>query len=294
MKMPPRSRWIALAAILACGPVQLAAGQASSPTRTWNPPRTSDGQPDIQGFWTEEPGGPEAVNVETAMQTADSLRVQGWTEAQLAARVRVSAIIDTPDGRIPYQPWAQKRHAEIVSRYGGDDTTGRPQTVRDVSSELLCVIGTPRLVFFADFQVVQAPGSIVMSWERSSDFRIIPIGDRPHLPSNVKLHNGDSRGRWEGNTLVVDTTNLNDWSWFDGKGSFHTDAMTLVERFTFVDPKTMDYKVTVTDPVAFTRPWTMGFTFKMRHAPAERYEIYETACVEGERALDKLVPGVRR
>src|SRR5258706_6023216 len=86
--------------------------------------RTPDGQPDIQGFWTEAPGGPEAVNVETAFQTADSLRVTGWTDAQLAARVPVSAIIDAPGGRIPYQPWALKRREEIFHRYGGDDITG--------------------------------------------------------------------------------------------------------------------------------------------------------------------------
>jgi hypothetical protein len=256
--------------------------------------RTPDGQPDIQGYWTEEQGGPEAVNVETAFQTADSLRVQGWTDAQLAARVPVSSIIDAPGGRIPYQPWAEKRHEEIFHRYGGDEITGKPQTVRDVSSELLCVIGTPRLMFFADFQIVQTPGVIVMQWERSSDFRIIPLSNTTPLPGAVKLHNGDSRGHWDGTTLVIETANLNDWSWFDSKGSFHTDAMTLVERLTVKDPKTIDYKVTVTDPKAFTQPWTMNFTLKQRYAPSQHYEIYETACVSGERALDKLVPGVRR
>ena len=257
-------------------------------------PRTPDGQPDIQGYWTEAPGGPDAVNVETGFQTADTLRVQGWTDARLAARVPISAIIDTRDGKIPYQPWAARRHEEIFHRYGGDDITGEPQTVRDVSSELLCVIGTPRLMFFADFQITQTRDYVVMMWERSGDFRIIPLSNRPHLPEQVKLHNGDSRGRWEGNTLVIDTTNLNDWSWFDSKGSFHTDAMTLVERLTVVDPKTIDYRVTVTDPKAFTQPWTMNFTLQQRYAPAQHYEIYETACTSGERALDELLPGVRR
>ena len=256
--------------------------------------RTPDGQPDIQGYWTEEPGGPEAVNVETAFQTADSLRVTGWTDAQLAARVPVSSIIDAPGGRIPYQPWAMKRHEEIVHRYGGDEITDKVRTVRDVSSELLCVIGTPRLMFFADFQIVQAPGVIVMQWERSSDFRIIPLSNTTPLPGAVKLHNGDSRGHWEGNTLVIETSNLNDWSWFDSKGSFHTDAMTLVERLTVMDAKTIDYKVTVTDSKAFTQPWTMNFTLKQRYAPSQHFEIFETACVSGERALDKLVPGIKR
>src|SRR5262245_28975910 len=211
---------LAVFAFLVVFTITGAAAQTAAPVA-----RTPDGQPDIQGYWTEEAGGPDAVNVENGFQTADSLRVQGWTEARLAARVPVSAIIDAPGGRIPYQPWAQKRREEIFHRYGGDDITGEPQTVRDVSSELLCVIGTPRLMFFADFQIVQTPQFIVMSWERSSDFRIIPLFNRPPLAEQVKLHNGDSRGHWEGNTLVVETSNLNDWSWFDSKGSFHTDAL---------------------------------------------------------------------
>src|SRR6476469_10794792 len=99
--------------LLAIVTITGAAGQTAAPVS-----RTADGPPDIQGYWTEEAGGPEAVNVETAFQTADSLRVTGWTEAQLAARVPVSSIIDTKDGRIPYQPWDQKRHQEIIHRYG--------------------------------------------------------------------------------------------------------------------------------------------------------------------------------
>jgi len=280
---------LAASVLLALGTITGAAAQTAAPVA-----RTPDGQLDIQGYWTEEAGGPDAVNVENGFQTADSLRVQGWTEARLAARVPISAIIDAPGGRIPYQPWAQKRREEIFHRYGGDDITGAPQTVRDVTSELLCVIGTPRLMFFADFQIVQTPQFIVMSWERSGDFRVIPLFDRPPLPEQVKLHNGDSRGHWEGNTLVIETSNLNDWSWFDSKGSFHTDAMTLVERLTVKDQKTIDYKVTVTDPQAYTQPWTMNFTLKQRHPPAEHYEIFETACVSGERALDSILPGVRR
>ena len=280
---------LAASVLLAIGTITGAAAQAVAPVA-----RTPDGQPDIQGYWTEEAGGPDAVNVENGFQTADSLRVQGWTEARLAARVPISAIIDAPGGRIPYQPWAQKRREEIFHRYGGDDITGAPQTVRDVTSELLCVIGTPRLMFFADFQIVQTPQFIVMSWERSGDFRVIPLFARPPLPEQVKLHNGDSRGHWEGSTLVIETSNLNDWSWFDSKGSFHTDAMTLVERLTVKDQKTIDYKVTVTDPQAYTQPWTMNFTLTQRHSPAEHYEIFETACVSGERALDSILPGVRR
>ena len=257
----------------------------------YTPPRTADGQPDIQGFWTEQPGGPEAVNIETALQTADSLRVQGWTEERLKARKPISAIIDTPDKKIPYQPWAEKRRQQILSRYGGDDITEEIKTIRDVSPELACIIGTPRAVFFADFQLTQAPGVVVLAWERSGEYRIIPLNSKaPRLPENIKLHMGDARGRWEGNTLVVETTNLNDWSWFDSKGTIHSDAMSLVERFEIVDAKTLNYRVTVTDPEVLTRPFTMAFVMKQAHPPGDGHQIMETACVEGERALEAIVP----
>lgn len=256
----------------------------------WQPARTPDGQPDIQGFWTEEAGGADAVNIETALQTADSLRVQGWTDEKLKARKPFSSIVDPPDGKIPYQPWAEARRQQILSRYGGDNVTDKPRGPRDVSPELLCIIGTPRVMFFADFQVVQTREHIIMSWERSAEYRVIALrNDGPRLPAAVKLHMGDARGAWEGNTLVVQTTNLNDWGWFDSKGNFHTDAMTLVERFTPVDAKTLRYRVTVTDPKAFTRPWTMEWTLKQRYAPADNYELLETACVEGERSLQTIL-----
>ena len=289
--MSTRRTILALAVVTAAALVVLApplAGQESA--RGWSPPRTADGQPDIQGFWTEEAGGPEAVNIETALQTADSLRVQGWTEERLKARKPVSSIVDTPDGKVPYQPWAEARRQQILRRYGGDDIREDIKTVRDVSPELLCIIGTPRAVFFADFQVLQAPGVVVLAWERSGEYRVIPLNSKnPRLPDAIKLHMGDARGRWDGNTLMVETTNLNDWSWFDSKGTIHSDAMSLVERFEFVDAKTMNYRVTVTDPEALTRPFTMAFTLKRREVPGD-YQIMETACVEGERALEAIVP----
>ena len=134
----------------------------------------------------------------------------------------------------------------------------------------------------------------MLAWERSGEYRIIPLNSKaPRLPQNVKLHMGDARGRWEGNTLVVETTNLNDWSWLDSKGTIHSDAMSLVERFEIVDAKTMNYRVTVTDPKVLTRPFTMAFTMKQAHAPGDGHQIMETACVEGERALEAIVPKKR-
>jgi hypothetical protein len=263
-----------------------AAGQ-TPPTsgRSWDPPRTTDGQPDIQGHWDTDD---YASNVETRLQDAVSLKIQGMSDAAIAARKPISSIVDPPDGRIPYQTWAQARKQQILNRYGGEVVTEKPSTVRDVSPELLCTIGLPRIVYFAAFQVVQTPGYVLMSWERTREYRLIPLDTRPPLPWNVKLHMGDARGRWEGNTLVVHTTNLTDWSWFDAKGTIHTDAMTMDERYTVIDANTIRYQVTIQDPGVFTRPWTMVFNLQRRRVPAD-YEIMESACVEGERALANLL-----
>ena len=278
-----------VALVLLLTPVFAAAQAPRATAKAWDPPRTLDGQPDIQGFWNEADGGADPVNVETGLQTASSLRIQqNLTDAQLAARKTFSAIVDPPDGKIPYQPWAEARRQQILSRYGGDDHKEDPKTMRDVSSEIRCVLGVPRIVYFAEFQVTQVPGYVVMLWERTRSYRVIPLDGRPHVPANIKLARGDARGRWEGNTLVVDTTNVNDWDWFDSKGTIHSDAMTLAERYTFVDPNTLTYRATVTDPKVLTRPWTMEWTLHREHAQDKNYEVMETSCIEGERAFEAI------
>jgi len=262
---------------------------AQTPSRAWEPPRTSDGQPDIQGFWGEPAGGADGTNVETSFQTAETLLVQGWTKEKIAARKPVSAIVDTPDGTIPYQPWAEARRRQILSRYGGDVITGKPESPRDVNPDLFCLLGVPRLLYWQDFQVVQAPGYVVMAWERTHAYRIIPIDGRPHAPAKVKMYMGDARGRWEGHTLVVETRNLRDWSWFDSKGTLHSDEMTLVERYAYVDRDTLELRITFTDPQTLARPFTMAWTLEREHADDPRYEIMEYACAEGERARDLIL-----
>jgi hypothetical protein len=260
---------LAACVLLAILTITGAAAQTAAPVA-----RTPDGQPDIQGYWTEEPGGPDAVNVENGFQTADSLRVQGWTDARLAARVPVSAIIDAPGGRIPYQPWAMKRHEEIFHRYGGDEITGSPQTVRDVSSELLCVIGAPRLMFFADFQIVQTPDMVLMLFEYVHATRNVFMNS-PHLKGPLDWWMGDSRGRWDGDALVVDASNFNAETWFDRAGNFHSDALHVVERYTLADRDHINYAATIEDPKVFTRPWTINLVFYRHTEPNFRLLDYE-------------------
>jgi hypothetical protein len=109
--------------------------------------------------------------------------------------------------------------------------------------------------------------------------RIIPLDGRPRLAENMKLWMGDSRGRWEGNTLVVDVTNHNDRTWLDRSGNLHTDALHVVERWTFVDADTIRYEATLEDPKAYTRPWTIGLN--LLRIKEEGYEFWEQACYEG-------------
>jgi len=114
--------------------------------------------------------------------------------------------------------------------------------------------------------------------------RVIPLDGRPHVGPNVKLWMGDGRGRWEGNTLVVDTTNLNAKFRLSVVGDFFSDKAHVVERLTFIDANTMSYEATIDDPTVFTRPWTLRVA--TRRGPDE--EIWEWACPEGERSLARM------
>jgi hypothetical protein len=124
----------------------------------------------------------------------------------------------------------------------------------------------------------------VILWDEYHAFRVIPIDGRPHVGANVKLWMGDGRGRWEGTTLVVETTNLNAKARLDVVGDFFSDKATIVERFVFVDAGTMNYEATITDPTVFTRPWTLRIP--QRRMPDD--EFWEFACHEGNLDPDVL------
>jgi hypothetical protein len=245
--------------------------------------RTPDGQPDIQGFWGTDA---YAADMETGLPDDETATLQGQGDVDRSKEV--SLVIDPADGRIPYQPWAAARRVSIPTFRRGQTSRGTPATVRDIRPRTFCLHGTPRNMT-TDFQVVQTPQYVIFMWEFNHAYRIIPLDNRPRLPSTVTLAMGDSRGRWEGNTLVVETTNINDWDWFDYTGTFHSDAISLTERFTVVDAKAMRYRVTVTDPRVFTRPWTYALEFTRTRTPADRYELLEHACVEGERGVAALL-----
>jgi hypothetical protein len=262
-------------------PVQ-AAAQAAPTTQSAAITRTADGQPDLQGWWQTSA---YAADMETGLPDEETATIQGG--AMPDPSKAVSNVTDPPDGRMPYQSWAQARRVSIPTFRRGESSKGVPKTVRDIRPRTFCLHGTPRNMV-SDFQLVQTAGQIVMAWEFSHTYRIIRLDGRRRLPAAIKLAQGDSIGRWEGNTLVVETTNINDWDWFDYTGTFHTDAMSLMERFTVVDASTIDYQATVTDPKVFTKPWTFRLPLTRRRM-APGYEMMEHACVEGERGAESLL-----
>jgi hypothetical protein len=253
--------------------------------KQWIAPRTPDGQPDIQGIWTnptitpfERPaslaGKPFLTAEEAAALEKTTLERRAEAEkrpargdvgsyndfwfdqgTRVVATRQTSLVVDPPDGRVPLTPEAERVR----------DENGRRETE---SYEFMsvwdrCITrGVPGGLFPAGYnnayQIVQTPGYVVIAHEMIHDARIIPLDRGPHPPKNIKLWNGDSRGRWEGQTLVVETTNFNGKSWIATnaasgriKGVMETEALHLVERFTRVDAETIKYEVTITDPAMY-------------------------------------------
>ena len=177
-------------------------------------------------------------------------------EAGLKNR-RVLIVDPAPGPKIPYQPWARAKQRELL------DALFTPTKITDIEPEDRCApMGVPRMNYRFDFEIDQSPGMVTMLYSWNHAYRMIPLDGRPHVPASIELFNGDSRGHWEGNTLVVDVTNFNDQTWFDAHGTIHTDALHVVERWTVVDANTINYEATLDDPKAFTRPWKIAYPIR--------------------------------
>ncbi|MGH9254583.1 MAG: hypothetical protein ACRD3C_08435 [Vicinamibacterales bacterium] len=247
---------------------QGAVAQPSASPRPWPPALRPDGQPDVQGAWRPVLGGTHSLNPAKSGAADFEERITG------AVKINPSRIVDPPDGHIPYQPWAAALQKELAAVYEN------PTKPEHIDTQTRCFVpGVPRLYYFPTFRILQPPGSVVFVWDEYHAFRVVPLDGRPHVGPNVKLWMGDGRGRWDGNTLVVDTTNLKAKSRLVVVGDFFSDNAHIVERFIFVDANTMNYEATITDPDVFTRPWTMRVA--QRRMPND--EFWEWACHEGER-----------
>jgi hypothetical protein len=201
--------------------------------------------------------------------------------------MRTSIIVDPPDGRIPPLTAEAEKRAEETRTWMQEHSTDGPEG-RSLAERCLSwtTAGPPMLPgpYNNDFQIFQAPGYVVILNEMIHDARTIPLDGRPHVSQDIREWLGDSRGHWEGNTLVVDTAN------FTGEYSFRgSDAhLHVIERFTRVSPDVIQYEFTVDDPTAFTRSWTARIPF---NKTSER--VYEYACHEGNYAMTDILAGAR-
>jgi hypothetical protein len=237
--------------------------------KTFNPPRTPDDTPDMQGYWRGRLTMDRSVEGVAETEPLTRSPLSTWLVAP-------SLIVDPPDRKIPYQPWAAEvgRKGQNFQKYIDPRTACGPGSV-------------PRLMRDVN-QILQPTGQDYVVWlyEDHDVSRVIATDGRPHVGENIKLLNGDSIGRWEGNTFVVDVTNLNGYTWLDDSANFYTDAAHLVERLTMIDLDTIHYEVTLEDPKAYTRPWKMAWVLVRETQPG--YEFLEEACREGERDVPKF------
>ena len=241
---------------------------ALAKAKSFNPPRTPDGKPDFQGFWSRI----VARNMENIEEHPQGMDGSGGK----------SLIVDPPTGRIPYQPWAAARAQEHFGTY--------------INPVQLCFPDAPPKQAYGagSHRIVQTPDHVLFFSEFSHTFRVIPTDGRPHLGPDIPLYMGDSRGRWEGNTLVVDVTGQRDRVWLDHVGNFYSDGVHVVERWTMFDANAVHYQVTIDDPRVYTRPWTMVFGWERNTEPG--YELLENACWEGvsQGPLQRVEHGLKR
>jgi hypothetical protein len=282
--------------------------------KAWTAPRTPDGKPDLQGVWnsatltpmqrpTKGPGsGHEFFTAEEAAQyTREELdRVNGdklegvgnynefWRDrGKLAPDMRTSMVFDPADGKIPaLTPQAQKRVADKRAAARGHEFDGPENRSTDERCISVRNAGPPMIPtnYNANYQIVQSPGVVALLSEQIHDVRIIPTDGRSHAPSSVRMVNGDAVGHWEGNTLVVETTNFTDLTSYENTSA----NLRLTERFTRTAPNMLMYEWTVYDPETFTKPWSARYPmFKTEDT------IYEYACHEGNYGLLDSLSGAR-
>jgi hypothetical protein len=218
-----------------------------------------------------------------------------WGEQGTRTARQTSLIVDPPDGKIPaLTPEAQRRAAGRDTGSFGAGPFNGPEDLtnfdRCISRSVVgSLIARP---YGNGLQIVQSPGFVSIRHEMIHDTRIIPLDGRPHLGASIRQYMGDSRGRWEGNVLVVETTNLTDKTsiGLNGNGLRHSDAMRLTERFTRTNADTIVYEVTIDDPKTYVRPWKM--TFPLMTQPGE-YQVFEYACHEGNYGMTNILSGAR-
>ena len=280
-------------------------------------PRTADGHPDLQGIWTsasvvplERPASLKDKEFFTAEEAAENakrvLGISSWerlgvqarehynmsqygldlSQVKVASTLRTSLIVG-PDGRVPpLTPEAQKRSQERRARNRGHEFDGPENRPLQERCLIYSTEGPPMLpsAYNSNLQIVQNAGHVAILQEMIHSARIIPTDGSPHLPPEIRQWMGDSRGHWEGDTLVVDTTNFTDKTAFRNS----TANLHLVERFKRVDAETLIYEFTAEDPDTWVRPWTAQIAMVRIEGP-----IFEFACHEGNLGIANTLSAAR-
>jgi hypothetical protein len=221
---------------------------AHASAQTYTPPRTPDGHPDLQGIW-------------------QVLNSAAWDLLDHGASLGVPAGRSVVEGNdIPYQPWALAKKQENYANRAALDPESK------------CLLpGVPRITYMPyPFQIVQQAGKVNFIYEYIHSMRQVYMNGNPHPDGPIDWWMGDSRGRWDGNTLVVDVVHFNGETWFDRAGNFHSDALHVVERYTPTDADHLLYEATIDDPKVFTRPWKISMPLYRRVEP--QAEILEYEC----------------
>ena len=292
----------------AAGSAEAAAAVRANPS--WKPPLTAWGHPDLQGVWTTDDmrGIPQQRPVEFGTRqhltdeefAAREAQREGARQTQDRGAVGTfrneegtrtfgytSMVIDPPDGRIPTAlPEARQR------RMAGTFGVGPFNSMEDFSLYDRCitrgVVGSfGPAVYGNGARILQTPDTVVIAYEMVHDTRIIPLDGRPPLGGAIRPYRGDSRGRFEGDTLVIESSNFNDKTALGGVR--HSALLKLTERFTRIDPEMIDYEIRVEDPKTWAKPWTIRMTITQQPG----YEIYEYACHEGNMAVRHILSGER-
>jgi hypothetical protein len=294
---------------------------APAAAKKWTVPRTPDGQPDLQGYWTNSTYVPleRGNNVTKAFYTEEEFakvvkeaaaREAEQTEPGTIADVhydftqfgldrsqsafvkndlRTSMIIDPPNGKMPpLTPEGQKRAADrAAERRRAGATTDAVQNM-PIGTRCLIMAGSgPPMMnagYNSNYHIVQGQGYVMILVEMIHDARIIPTDNRAALPENMRQWMGDSRGHWEGDTLVIETTNLNGKNPYRGS----SEKMKVTERIARVDANTLSYKFTIDDPATWTQPWTAEAPMTKSVGP-----IFEHACHEGNYGVMNTLAGAR-
>ena len=300
----------------------------------YSPPKTPWGDPDLQGLWPGDMGVPMQRPADFGDRTVLTDAEFARREAQAAAQAKADAelfakpgdggagiggpshwvergrptrqaslIVDPPNGRLPaLTPAAERRRKEARGGRGfTGEWRGEADSFEDLNIYYRCitrgVLGSVIPVIYSNGnEIVQAPGYVVFRNEMIHESRVIPLDGRPHPAATIRMYMGDSRGRWDGDTLVVDSTNFTDkvaigsnGAGYPGDPGYHSEALHLTERFTRTSETTLDYTATVDDPQTWTKPWTLLISLTRGRDAA----LFEYACHEGNYAMRNILSAAR-